>query len=165
MKKFSFVVLLFSLFFGGCVIRVSDSNNPKEEITKKEDTLKETKSEHDIEGSLTTLDYLGCEVFEEEYYGKMIAFYFDFGNKSEENQAFYTTYTVKAFQNGIEMEKSYFSENESYENSVKDIQPDNTVKVAVVYEYKDNENPINLEVYPWISFEERKLFEIEIKPE
>lgn len=164
MKKiFSIISLLFCFSLCSCVIRVSDADNTK--ANKKEDTVNQKESEHDIEGSITTLDYLGCEVFEEEYYGKLIAFYFDFGNKSEENQAFYTTYTVKAFQNGIEMEKSYFSENESYENSVKDIQPDNTVKVAVVYEYKDNKNPINLEVYPWISFDNEKLMEIEIKPE
>lgn len=163
MKKiFSVILLFFCFFLCGCVIRVSDADKTK--YNKKEDTVNKKESEHDIEGSLTTLDYVGCEVFEEKYCGKLIAFYFDFGNKSEENQAFYTTYTVKAFQNGIEMEKSYFSENESYENSVKDIQPDNTVKVAVVYEYKDNKNPINLEVYPWISFDDKKLMEIEIKP-
>ena len=164
MKKiFAVILLLFSFSLCGCVIRVSDSDEA--ETSKKEDAIEQKASEHDIEGTITTLDYLGCEVFEEEYYGKMIAFYFDFGNISEENQAFYTTYTVKAFQNGIEMEKSYFSENKSYENSVKDIQPNNTVKVAVVYEYEDSENPITIEVYPWISFDDKKLMEIEIKPE
>ena len=163
MKKKTKIILFVFIFFwlGSCFIRVSDEND----VTKKQDTIKQKESEHDIEWGLTTLDYFGCEVFEEENYGKLIAFYFDFFNKSEENQAFYTTYTVKAFQNGIEMEKSYFNENESYENSVKDIQPNNTVKVAVVYEYEDNENPITLEVYPWISFDNKKLMEIEVKPE
>lgn len=164
MKKILTVLLLFFTFsLCGCVIKVSDSTDT--ETNKKEDVFKEKQSEHDVQGTLTTLDYLGCEIFEEEYYGKMIAFYFDFGNISEENQAFYTTYTVKAFQSGVEMEKSYFSENENYENSVKDIQPSNTVKVAVVYECNDTENPITLEVYPWISFNNEKLMEIEIKPE
>mgnify|MGYP003292429650 CR=1 FL=1 len=164
MKKiFSIILFLFCFSLCGCVIRISDLEET--ETTKKEDVVKENKPIHDIEENSTSLDYIGCEVIDDEYHGKVLLVKFDFENVSEENKTFAYTYTVKAFQNGVEMEDAIFTENEFHENSFKEIRPETKITVAESFEYKDVESPIILEVYPWISFDNEKLMEIEIKPE
>lgn len=163
MKKISFVLLIcFTLSLCGCIIRVSDGN--QKETTKKEDAINQQESEHDVQKSKTNLDYIGCEIIDDDYHGKVIMFCFDFENVSEENKMFAYTYTVKAFQNGVEMEDAIFVENEYDDNASKEIRPNTKIKVAESFEYRDTESPIILEVYPWISFTNEKLMEIEINP-
>lgn len=164
MKKiFSIILLLFCFSLCSCVIRISEPNEV--ETTKKNDVLSNTEKQHDAEKSETNLDYIGCEVIDDEYHGKVLLVKFDFENVSDENKTFAYTYTVKAFQNGVEMEDAMFIENGNHDNSFKEIRPETKITVAESFEYKDTESPIVLEVYPWISFNNEKLMEIEVKPE
>lgn len=164
MKKILTVALLiFSISLCGCVIRISEPD--ESETTKKNDVLSDAEKQHDAETSETNLDYIGCEVIDDEYHGKVLLVKFDFENVSDENKTFAYTYTVKAFQNGVEMEGAVFIENEMHDNSFKEIRPETKITVAESFEYTDTESPIILEVRPWISFNNEKLMEIEIKPE
>lgn len=163
MKKFSILLLSFFLCFGGCVVTVSDAN--ENETIKKDDSVKKTEKMHDVEIDNTNLDYLGCEFINDEYHGKVLAVYFDFENISDENKSFGFTYTVKAFQDGVEIENAMFVENEFHENAFKEIQPNAKLKVGNFFECENEESPIILEVYEWISFDNEKLMEIEIKQE
>ena len=164
MKKiFSIILLLFCFYLCGCVIRFSEPD--KNETTKKEDVLSEADKQHDAEKSETNLDYIGCEVIDDEYHGKVLLVKFEFENVSEENKQFAYTYSVKAFQNGVEMEDAMFVENDFHDNSFKEIRPETKITVAESFEYTDTESPIILEVRPWISFDNEKLMEVEIKPE
>lgn len=164
MKKILTVALfIFSLSLCGCVIRISESD--ESETTKKNDVLIDTEKQHDAEKSETNLDYVGCEVIDDEYHGKVLLVKFNFENVSDENKTFAYTYIVKAFQNGVEMKDALFIESEMHDNSFKEIRPETKITVAESFEYTDAESPIILEVRPLISFNNEKLMEIEIKPE
>lgn len=165
MKKKTKIILFVFIFFWlwGCFVSVSDEN--ENESIKKNDSVKKTEKTHDVEVDNTNLDYLGCEFINDEYHGKVLAAYFDFENLSEENKSFGFTYTVKAFQDGVEIENAMFAENEFHKNAFKEIQPNTKLKVGSFFECKNTEIPIILEVYEWISFDNEKLMEIEIKPE
>lgn len=162
-KTVFFMFFLFTFFLGGCLLPTIEFD--EEEATSKTDSVNKVEEKHDVEKSETNLDYVGCEIIEDDYHGKVFIAYFDFENVSNENKEFLYTYTVKAFQKGVEMETAIFTENDYYDNACKEIQPNTKIKVAKPFEYKDEESPIILEVYPWISFDDKKLMEIEIKPE
>lgn len=154
------IVLIFCIGLGGCLIRVPSL--PEQETEKKEDTISKQESKPEVTKAPTNINYVGGEIMTDDYYGKIVLFYFDFENVSEDNKTFAYTYTVKAFQNGVEMDRAYMVDNEYDDNSIKEIRPNTKIKVAESFVLNDDKSPIVLEVSPWISFNNEKLMEIEI---
>lgn len=80
-------------------------------------------------------------------------------NTTNETKGFDTACSVMAYQNGIELERSFLSiGNESNWHTLEDnkdlsIRPGTTLEVAVTFIVRDNTSPIEIEVKDWISFD------------
>ena len=103
-----------------------------------------------------SLKYLRHEFVENALGDKCLAVYYEFTNNSNESKAFYTTFSDKAFQNGIELSNSFFTVDDSEYNNTKDIKPGITVEVYTLFKTSDN-SVVELEVSPWVSFNEKPL--------
>lgn len=97
------------------------------------------------------ISYVKHELVENIAGEKCVAVYFDFSNNSSENKAFYTVATVKAFQDGIELESSLFHVNDESHDSSAEIKPNVKVTVCEAFEVR-NDSDIELEIEPWINF-------------
>lgn len=163
MKRISLVFMCcFLISFLGCGASTSSSGRPN--TISVEDAIKQANSTPKrVKESGTSLEYVGCEVVENKFLGTIVSIYFDFENTSNENKIFAYTYTVKAFQDGVEMDREILFDDKYDDNSIKEIQPGAKIRVSVSFEYED-EKPIILEVCPWISLNNEILMKMEVTP-
>ena len=147
-----------------------NAKNSEENGGKKKDTTIKDKTKKDSEDNVfeceyndTILEYKECNITEDDLGSKVFVLYFDFTNNSNENKAFDTTYSLKPFQNGIEMEDTYVHVGQETRNASADIQPGNTVTVAEAFEYSGDKSKIDVEVQPWVSLTENKLIHFTLK--
>lgn len=95
---------------------------------------------------------------ENDYAGdECLVLYFDFTNNSDENKAFVYEFTVDAFQNGVELDSSYFHVNDETKNKDREIQPGTSIRVGVSFGIGDDRSIVDVEVKPWISFSNETL--------
>ena len=94
-----------------------------------------------------TLEYLSYEITE-DYEGKpAITLHFNFTNKMDEAQSVQTVFYPKVFQNGVECEMAIVtSDSEASSNTIKSIQKDTTLEVALSYSLQDTTSAVDLEV-------------------
>lgn len=108
------------------------------------------------------VEFIEYKIEDNAWGEKCLVVYFDFTNNSKENQTFIYAFTVKAFQNGVEMDLSTGHVNDETKNHGKEMQPGTTVTVAVAFYIEDEKSAVDIEVEPWISFANKKLFEKEL---
>lgn len=97
------------------------------------------------------VEYVGGEIVENLSGEICAALYYDFTNNSDENKSFAYTVGETAFQNGIELEASFYHVNEASEYSNLEIQPGTTVTVCSAFVLRDD-SPVEIQVGEWISF-------------
>ena len=112
-----------------------------------------------------TVKYLKHEVMTDSIGQKVLVVYYDFTNNSDENQTFDFAFSDKCFQNGVEVEHSYWHANEESKNSGKEIKPGTTLKVASSFVLGDCMDDVELEIEPWITWEENILFSMNLELE
>lgn len=105
-----------------------------------------------------TVKYLRHEVMTDSVGQKVLVVYYDFTNNSDENQTFDYAFSDKCFQNGVEVEPSYWHANEESKNSGKEIKPGTTLEVASSFVLGDCMDDVELEIEPWITLKENILF-------
>lgn len=98
------------------------------------------------------IEYLYHEIVQNMADDWCVAVYYQFTNNSDENQAFYVTVSDKAFQNGVELEESFFHVNDDSKTREMEIQPGVSVTVCSGFVLRDTSD-IELQVSPWISFD------------
>lgn len=98
------------------------------------------------------IEYLYHEVVQNMADDLCVAVYYQFTNNSDTNQAFYVTVSDKAFQNGVELEESFFHVNDDSKTREMEIQPGVSVTVCSGFVLRDTSD-IELQVSPWISFD------------
>lgn len=81
---------------------------------------------------------------------------YEFTNNSTEAKSFDLALSDHVFQDGIELEKSYFSDEET-EGFDTQIKPGITHDVNCVYVLRDTTTPLEVEITEWISFTDEKL--------
>lgn len=108
------------------------------------------------------VEFIEYKIEDNAWGEQCLVVYFDFTNNSKENQTFIYAFSVKAFQNGVEMDLSTGHVNDETKNHGKEIQPGTTVTVAVAFYIEDEKSAVDIEVEPWISFSDKKLFEKEL---
>lgn len=121
-----------------------------------------TSGVNDDEVSDTTVaEYKNCKLkyLDFEINGDELVVYFDFTNNSNENKTFIYTFDNTAFQDGIEVSKNYFSSNEYFDNTAKEIQPGTTIKVGVSYKITDPTKPVDLQTQGFLDFNKKILME------
>lgn len=171
-----FIVLLF-------LIGVSASNEAEErqevmgqqevEVTtkvEKESEVKETESETEeptteFTYGKMTVKYLRHEITENEMGENVLIVYYEFTNNSNDNQAFIYSFSDICFQNGVQLDDSFFHANEQTRNADREIQPGTTIEVASAFDIGDSRDTVTLEVEPWVSFTSNKLLTLELELE
>ena len=133
-----FVLLMFS---GG---------EPEEELAENEFVFADMK-----------VAFLEHKVEKDAAGTKCLVLYFDFTNNADESYAFDYTFMVKAFQDGVEIQPTYFHVNEETKNGSKEIEPGMTLRVAEQYEIKDVSGKIEIEIEPFNIWSDKTLFTYE----
>lgn len=171
-----FIVLLF-------LIGVSASNEAEErqEVAEQQEVEVATKAEKESEVKETeseteeptteftygkmTVKYLRHEITENEMGENVLIVYYEFTNNSNDNQAFIYSFSDTCFQNGVQLDDSFFHANEQTRNADREIQPGTTIEVASAFDIGDSRDTVTLEVEPWASFTSNKLLTLELELE
>lgn len=127
------------------------------------ETTPEPITQFEYEGM--TVKYLRHEVMTDSIGQKVLVVYYDFTNNSDENQTFDYAFADKCFQNGVEVEHSYWHANDESKNSGKEIRPGTTLEVASSFVLGDCMDDVELEIEPWITWEENILFSMNLELE
>ncbi len=92
-----------------------------------------------------------------DYEGKpCLYYYYNFTNKSAENQSAAVATSVKAFQNGVECGIGISTEGRpEIENYMKEVQSGGTLEVCEVYELADT-SEVTIEAKDFLSFSDEK---------
>lgn len=93
-----------------------------------------------------------------DYNGKAcVVITYTWTNNSDKAQAFYTTISDKAFQDGVELETAYMTSGESTENSTKEIKPGKSIQVKQAFVLDSKKEPVTVEVSEIFSFSDALL--------
>lgn len=138
------------------VLKKSDEDA---EITQEKIIAKEKKKSSNKSFTYNDLYVKFVEAkIEDDYSGEeCLVLYFDYTNNSDENESFLYSFTVRAFQNGVELDNSYFHVNDETKNKEREIQPGTSVRVATNFAIGEDRSPVDVEVTPWISFNDEVL--------
>lgn len=96
--------------------------------------------------------YLKYEILENMAGEKCIGIFFEFTNNSSESKAYDYTIMDKAFQNGVELQNSWFHLNDESKNSGLEIKPGVSIVVCSGYVLTSDTADVEVEVNKWISF-------------
>lgn len=165
---FLMVVLLIVVFAAcaqdGATDEGADLADPDTDTTQDSEDSTEDNSEEAApsdSGELGeyTVSILNHELTEDYKGNPAIRVYFDFTNNSEDTASFYVATSVTAFQNGIELDKGYSTNNgvEEDDNNLKEIKPGATLKCALIYILDDDSSPVEVEVTELISWDDTML--------
>ncbi len=98
-----------------------------------------------------SVKYLKHEIAKNSIDQTCLVVYYEFTNNSNSNEAFYTNFTSKVYQNGVELESTIFNINDETDNDTKEIMPGATVTIALPYKIGNDRSEVTLQVKPWFS--------------
>lgn len=105
----------------------------------------------DVDISRCHLTYLKHEIGYNTLDEKCLLVYYEFSNHADENKAFGYTISDKAFQNGIELQSSFYKvDDDIQDNNYLEIKPNVSLTVCSAFVLSD-ESDVELEVSQWIS--------------
>ena len=133
----------------------------EEEPVKRKEDKEENKNSKSFEYADMIVYFVEYSIEENAVGEKCLVLYFDFTNDRDESQAFGYTFTVKAFQDGVELEPTYFHVNEETKNSTKEIKPGVTLRVAEQYGIEDVSGTIEVEIEPFNIWSDELLLDYE----
>lgn len=146
----------------------SASSENKEESkkakVKKDKKAEEKKNEKksEFEYGDCTVKYLSHEIMENDVGETVLVVYYDFVNNGDKPQSFDYFVTGKAFQNGVEIERSYFHANEESKNSGKEVQKGTNITVADSYVLGDSRDNVTIEFRPFNIWSDKLLMSMEL---
>lgn len=167
-------IILLILFILGVIGNMEESTNTTES-SQTESTIKSTPIPITINDSIDdgmieftknncSLKYLRHEYKENSFGEKCLVVYYSFTNNSNSPVAYIYTFTDKAFQNGIELEKSFFVLEDEDDNSTKEVKPGYSAEVYSLFKTKDN-SIVDLEITEWISLNNKILDSMQLSLE
>lgn len=110
-----------------------------------------------------TVKYLNHEIMVDDVDQTVLVVYYEFTNNSGENQTFDYVFDDTCFQNGVEVEGSWWHANEESKNSEKEIKSGTTITVASSFVLGDSRDDVELEITPWLR--DKVLFEMTLQLE
>ena len=128
----------------------------KDETTDGEDEKRDSFNYADM-----NVKFLEYKIEEDAAGTQCLVLYFDFTNNAKDSYAFGYTFDVKAFQDGVELEPTYFHVNDETHNAEKEIKTGVTLKVAEQFELKDVSGEIEIEIEPFNIWSDKTLFTYE----
>lgn len=123
------------------VVQVEEMQEPTYNFTYKDMTVK----------------YLRHEVMVDSVDQTVLVVYYEFTNNSKENKTFDYAFSDTCFQNGVEVEHSYWHVNDESKNSGKEIKTGTTITVASSFVLGESRDDIELEITPFMR--DKVLFE------
>ncbi len=112
-----------------------------------------------------TLTYKNATIGENYKAEPIIIMNFDFTNLTENNASFTFSTDVKAFQDGISLERvGAKEEGYDFTNAQKDIKKDITIDVQDAFILSNVTSPIEVEIKPLFSFDDSELYTFTIDP-
>lgn len=149
-----FAIIFFLLLF---IISIEDdgTNTTENNVQVEANTIDTTINNCSIK-------YLRHEIFTDYDGKKSIYIYYQFTNNSNSNQTFSYLCDTKAFQNGIELDISYFHHNE--ESKRRELEIKSGVSITVCEDFVLNSmSDVELEIYPLFSISNNPLDSMIIK--
>lgn len=158
-------IIFFLLFCFTCASNLSRSDSEKTQTVQQEQqqpaptpaSPEENVPQDDgiifIESKDYTVKYLRHKLTQDYFGNDCLAVYYEFTNNSSEDASFVYSFSEQAFQNGIELDKSFFSLKDEERNSSREIKPGVTIEVYSLFEYKDNSD-VELEVSELFTFDD-----------
>lgn len=135
---------------------------PQPTLTPEPTATPEPTEAPEVEYADWNVKYISHEIGKDYAGNEVLIVYFEFTNNSDDNQAFAYAFSDVAFQNGIELEPTYWEVNEETENADKEVQPGTTVKVATSYGISDKESPVTVELSPFNIWSDKVLMSLEL---
>lgn len=163
---FVMVVLLITVFAAcseqGTTDEITDSENTSADTSQNSDVTEDANKEAAPSDSGELGDYtvsiLNHELTEDYEGNPAIRVYFDFTNNSEDTASFYIATSVKAFQNGIELETAVCIDDvEADDNNLKDIKQGATLQCTRIFLLDDDSSPVEIEASELISWDDKML--------
>lgn len=141
------------------------TESQKETTEKKVEEKTTTALEDDVdktefEYKNMTVKYLNHQIQTDAANQECLIVYYEFTNNSDKTQTFDYCFDDKVFQNGVELESSYFHANDETKNSGKEIKPGVTITVASSFVLTENRSNVELEVSPFMSFDDKILMRV-----
>lgn len=84
---------------------------------------------------------------------------YEWANNSDEEKMFGTTFTAKAYQNGVECSTAYMVDGVDSQKLLTNIKPGAALEIQTAYLLTDNSD-VTIEVSPWISFDDKKVVKV-----
>lgn len=169
MKKLMMVLLLIlgvSVIAIGCSDSTEESKNGDIVEVEEKEEVEEAEEEVEEEVEIEVGDTFVVGKFEvklnsikqaEDYEGeKVVVADFSWTNNSEETVNWLSEMYVQGFQDGIELETSFISsaDEDSDENTFKDIRPGHTLDGIKEVFLVRSENELEIEVMEWLTISE-----------
>lgn len=107
--------------------------------------------------------YLRHEITKNSAGETVLVVYYDFTNNGDDSQCFDYLVTGTAFQNGVEIESSYWHANEESENSSKEIKKGTTLTVAHSYVLGESRDNVTIEFRPFNMWSDKLLMSLELE--
>lgn len=123
-------------------------------------TIKPTQSTNvdEVTYNDTTLKYVDYEITTNVADKDVIIVYFDFTNNTKDTTDAALHYRVNCYQNGVELNMPTLLVVDEQKNITRDVKPSATIRFAQVF-YLDDKSDVDLEVEPYITFNDKKLIE------
>lgn len=173
-----FAIIMCFLWMIVCISKIGDdnsnnSNEQKEQIeitgiatneeTEKKSSEVEEVSNTECEYADWKVKYISHEIGKDYADNEVLIVYFEFTNNSDKNKSFAYAFSDVAFQNGVELEPTFWETNEETKNAGKEIQPGTTIKVATTYGISDKETPVTVELSPFNIWSDKVLMSLELE--
>lgn len=142
------------------VERVESETDKKSDSDKKEKKEKKKPTDEFTYRDMT-VKYLRHEIVVDDIDQEVLVVYYEFTNNSEENKTFVYSFDDTCFQNGVEVESSWWHVNDESHNRDKEIKTGTTITVASAFVLGESMDDIELEITPWIG--DKMLFEKTLK--
>ena len=165
-KTIIIIVSIFIIFTFFAIIGASDDDTPTNSsntVANASDDA-ENKSLIDNKYELKLLDSSVVKDYDER---KVLVVTFDFSNLTDEATSFSYSLAAKAFDDGVELDtpiSMYGIDGYDFHNNDLDIKPGKSIQVQKAYYLNSDTKEVEIEISPWISFNDEvyKTFKITV---
>jgi hypothetical protein len=141
-------IIIFIIMYAGAAAL---SDNVSNDSTTSKDSAKTEEPASNEDSSVIIVD----AALGRDYEGKTtIVVNYEWTNTTDETTSLMLTYTIKAYQNGVELEGSIFADDwlsdkedtSGWVDMSKDVKPGATIKTSAAYVLSDESAPVDIEV-------------------
>ena len=158
MKKILILAAMIAITACGCTSGTTNSSEKVQSTDAASENL-QALTEQDTslgDGTIEIGDFVLAKTYEDK---DAIVINLKYTNNGEEDSNFMTSFSAKAYQNGVELSNAIIIDSEVYdsENQMKNLKQGGSIDVQVAYELDDLESDVEFEISELFSFNDKKL--------